>query len=68
MAMTDESISSIDLGRRPIARCDPIERDYAMHPDSGDPNLLIYGIGKKVYANRLSPGCTMSEIFVCFIF
>lgn len=45
-------------------RCVPIERDYVLHPDSGDPNLLIYGIGKKIYANRLSPGCTMTQNLV----
>jgi hypothetical protein len=39
-------------------RCVPIERDYAMRPASGDPNLLVYGFGPKIWTNRLSPGCT----------
>jgi hypothetical protein len=45
-------------------RCVPIERDYAMRPASGDPNLLVYGIGKKIYVNRLSPGCYFTQNLV----
>lgn len=40
-------------------RCVPIQRDYAMRPASGDPNLVVYGFGKNIYVNRLSPGCTL---------
>jgi hypothetical protein len=29
-----------------------------MRPASGDPNLLVYGFGPKIWTNRLSPGCT----------
>lgn len=45
-------------------RCVPIERDYAMRPASGDPNLLVYGIGKKIYVNRLGPGCHLTSDLV----
>jgi hypothetical protein len=48
----------------PPQRCVPIERGYVMRPASGDPNLLGYGMGKKIYVNRLSPGCSFTENLV----
>lgn len=58
---------SSDLAGRvagPAQRCVPIERDNALRPASGDPNLLVYGWGKKIYVNRLSPGCGFTQDLV----
>lgn len=40
-------------------RCIPIQRDYTLRTASGDPNALVYGLGSKIWVNRLAPGCTL---------
>jgi hypothetical protein len=41
-------------------RCVPIERDLAMRVDERDHGTLLYGYGRKIWANHLPPGCSFS--------
>ena len=38
-------------------RCVLIERDQALRVDEGDRHMLLYGYGRKIWANRLAPNC-----------
>ena len=38
-------------------RCVPIERDISLRVADGDRNSLLYGSGRKIWANHLPAGC-----------
>jgi len=51
---------SVELAGRTAGapqRCIPIERDEGLRVDSNDRGILLYGRGKRVWANHLAPGC-----------
>ena len=38
-------------------RCVMIERDEALHVDEGNRHTLLYGHGRRIWANNLGPNC-----------
>ena len=38
-------------------QCVPIERDSSLRVAEGDRHILLYGYGKKIWANHLGPDC-----------
>jgi hypothetical protein len=38
-------------------RCVPIERDIGLRVDNNDRSTLLYGQGKRIWANHLARGC-----------
>ena len=50
-------------GRRagPPQRCVPIEGDIALRVAEGDRATLLYGTGRKIWANHLPAGCGFNQ-------
>lgn len=42
-------------------RCVPIERDIPLRVAEGDHGTLLYGTGRRVWANHLPDGCTLNR-------
>ena len=42
-------------------RCVPIERDIALRVSDGDRSTLLYGTGRKIWANHLPRGCGFNQ-------
>jgi hypothetical protein len=42
-------------------RCVPIERDQALRVDEGDRHTLLYGNGRRIWANHLGPNCSFNR-------
>ena len=38
-------------------RCVPIERDQGLRADEGNRHTLLYGYGRRIWANHLTPNC-----------
>ena len=41
--------------------CVSIERDLSLRVADGDRNLLLYGYGQRIWANRLPAGCGLNQ-------
>jgi hypothetical protein len=42
-------------------RCVLIERDIGLRVADGDRGTLLYGTGKRIWANHLAPGCGFNQ-------
>ena len=43
-----------------LQRCIPIERDLGLRVDYADHSILLYGQGRKIWANHLARGCSFT--------
>jgi hypothetical protein len=48
-------------------RCVPIERDLSLRADEGDRHTLLYGQGRRIWANHLAPNCSFDRSDVLVI-
>ena len=42
-------------------RCVPIERGISLRVAEGDRSTLVYGYGRRIFANHLPPGCGFNQ-------